>query len=78
MSIDLSQPKIPKSTIVSPSIQPYQGILQIFKNQLAKMIKYDTQRWSMNLDKSGYFMQIKIRKFAQRDQGLKSRSSFMM
>ena len=69
VSMDPCQPKIPKSTIVSPSIHPYQGIHQRFKTPLAKMIKYDIQRWSMNLDNSGYVMQIQIRKFAQRNQG---------
>ena len=67
--MDPSQKKIPKSTIVPLSIHPYQGIHHRFKSPLTNMIKYDTQRWSMNLDNSGHVTQIQILKFVQRDQG---------
>ena len=75
VSMDLSQTKIQKSKIKKP---------------LTKMIKYDTQRWSMNLDNSGYVTQIKIRELGNEFsltkvrnkklylKDLNSRSSFMM
>ena len=77
--MDPSQKKIPKSTIVPLSIHPYQGIHHRFKSPLTKMIKYDTQHWSMNLDNSGH---VKCEyKYVNLHKGIKdrnSRSSFMM
>ena len=67
-----------KNIAVHPSIC-VNGSVTEKDSKITKMIKYDTQRWSMNLDNSGY---VKCKyKYVNLHKGIKdlnSRYSFMM